>query len=305
MIRTNSPLHFRGGNWLLTSFAISAVILMALAPDIARAHGVVGDRIFLSPIVGNDAFPDNALTFATRRSDYEFSLIPSFEKQLSDSSSLLFVSGWNRVTPGAGQQGASGSVDLTIFFRQAVFISTEHEMELTLSPLLIVPTGNRRIADQGYTHLGGEALLGKGLGDLVDSPMLKFLRPIAVQAEAGYAGRIQGPKNSDVFGNLELEYSLSYLNRFVERLDVGRPWIDLVPYVQLNYAQSLFGSRLALSPDFRLTPGLAYLGKYCEISAGAQVALNGAAPSGDRVAVIGLVEVFYDDIFPALAWNPF
>jgi hypothetical protein len=36
-----------------------------------------------------------------------------------------------------------------------------------------------------------------------------------------------------------------------------------------------------------------------------QVALNGAAQPGDRVAVIGLIEVFYDEIFPALAWKPF
>jgi hypothetical protein len=47
------------------------------------------------------------------------------------------------------------------------------------------------------------------------------------------------------------------------------------------------------------------LGDYCEFSVGAQVALNGAVPSGDHVAVLGLVEVFYDNIFPVLGWNPF
>ena len=80
---------------------------------------------------------------------------------------------------------------------------------------------------------------------------------------------------------------------------------SLVPYVQFNYAQSFIASRLTTSPDFLLTPRVAYMGKYCEVSAGAQVALNGTAQSGDHVAVIGLVEVFYDDLFPALAWNPF
>jgi hypothetical protein len=53
------------------------------------------------------------------------------------------------------------------------------------------------------------------------------------------------------------------------------------------------------------TPGLAYLGNYCELSVGAQVSLNGAAPNSDRVAVIGLIESFYDDVFPVLGWNPF
>jgi len=51
---------------------------------------------------------------------------------------------------------------------------------------------------------------------------------------------------------------------------------------------------------------LAYLGDYCEVSVGAQVALNGAAQPGDRAAVIGLIEVFYDELFPTLvAWKPF
>lgn len=118
----------------------AAVILVTVLPLLrttgAYAHGIVGNRVFLSPIVGNDAFPDNALDLTMRRSDYQFSLQPSFEKQLGD----------NRV---------------------------------------------------------------------------------------------------------------------------------------------------------------AYLGEYCELSVGAQVALNGAAPSGDQVAVIGLVEIFYDNILPALGWKPF
>ncbi len=285
----------------------SALIALTLifVPGITFAHGVVGNRIFLSPIVGNDAFPDNAFSLTVRRSDYEFSLLPELEKQLSDNSSLLFTGGWARLSPRTRQEKTTGSTDLSIYFRQAVYKSAPHELEFTVSPFLLVPLGNRQIADQGYTHLGGELLLGKGLGDLPDSPSFKYLRPLALQTAVGYAGRIQGPANSDVFGNLELEYSLEYLDDFVERLNLGRPLVEFVPYVQFNYAQSFIASRLTTKPDFRLTPGLAYLGNYCELSVGAQIALNGAAPSGDRVIVIGLIEVFYDNIFPALGWNPF
>jgi len=51
------------------------------------------------------------------RSDYEFSPLPAFEKQLSDNSSLLFVGGWNRVTPGAPQRRVEGFGNLTIYFQ--------------------------------------------------------------------------------------------------------------------------------------------------------------------------------------------
>ncbi len=291
-------------NRLLASLTVTSMLVL-LMPGRASAHGVVGNRIFLSPIVGNDAFPDNALDLTLRRSDYEFSLLPELEKQLSDNSSLLFLGGWARISPGPNRPETVGSTDLSIYFRQAAYKSAPHELEVTVSPFLVLPIGNRQIADQGFTHLGGEMLLGKGLGDLPDSPSLKYLRPLALQTELGYAGRIQGRANSDVFGNLELEYSLAYLDHFVERLNVGRPLVELVPYVQFNYAQALIASRLTTKPDFRWTPGVAYLGESCELSIGAQVALNGAARSGDRVAVIGLVEIFYDNIFPVLGWNPF
>ncbi|HEY2663814.1 MAG TPA: hypothetical protein VGI47_05695 [Candidatus Binataceae bacterium] len=46
------------------------------------------------------------------------------------------------------------------------------------------------------------------------------------------------------------------------------------------------------------------MGDYREVSVGAQVTLNGAAQAGDRAAFIGLVEVFYDEIFPTLTWEP-
>jgi hypothetical protein len=279
-------------------------LLALIVPRLAFAHGMVGNRIFLSPIVGNDAFPDNAASLTLRRSDYEFSLLPVLEKQLNDNSSLLFAGGWSESEPGA-QPDESGRIDLSIYFRQAAYISVPHELDLTVSPFVVLPVGSRQIADQGYTHLGGEILLGKGLGDLADSPLLKYFRPSALQAETGYARRIQGPANSDVFASLEVEYSLEYLDRFVERLNIERPWVELVPYVQFNYAQSFIASRLTTKPDFRLTPGVAYLGDYCELSVGAQVALNGAAPSGNRAGALGLVEIFYDNIFPALGWNPF
>lgn len=302
----NYPIasRFRLREWPLGS-ALIGLMAILLVPGITLAHGVVGNRIFLSPIVGNDAFPDNALSLTARGSDYEFSLLPGLEKQLTDNSSLLFASGWAGIYPNGGQPSATGATDFSIWFRQAAFKSAQHELQLTVSPLLVVPLGNRQIPDQGYTHLGGEVLLGKGLGDLPNYPEIKYLRPIAVQTELGYAGRIQGPANSDVFGNFELEYSLRYLDDFVERVDVHRPLIEFVPFVQFNYLQSFLASRLTTKPDFRLTPGIAYQNDYCQVSVGAQVTLNGAAASGDRVAALGLVEIFYDNIFPALGWNPF
>jgi hypothetical protein len=152
----------------LLGAVLIALTLILLIPESTFAHGVVGNRIFLSPIVGNDAFPDNAFDLTARRSDYAFSLLPELEKQISDSSSLLWTGGWARVNAGASQQNTTGSTDFSMYFRQAVYKSAAHELEFTVCPFLVVPVGDRQIADQGYTHLGGELLLAKGLGDLPD-----------------------------------------------------------------------------------------------------------------------------------------
>jgi hypothetical protein len=135
-------------------------------------------------------------------------------------------------------------------------VSLSHELEFKISPFVVVPTGDRRIADERFTRLGGELLVGKGLGDLPDGGALNTLRPLAIQAEPGYAGRVQGPANSDVFANLEVEYSLRYLDHFVEPIGTDWPWLDLVPYTEFDYSQSLIASRLTTLPDFGLTPGL-------------------------------------------------
>lgn len=124
---------------------------------------------------------------------------------------------------------------------------------------------------------------------------IKYLRPLALQTQLGYA-RIQGPANSDVFGNVELEYSLRYLDHFVEPVDLGHRLIEFVPFVQFNYAQSFLASHLTTKPDLRLTPGLAYQNDYCQVSVGARVALNGAAASGDRVAGLGAVDLLRQHI---------
>ena len=284
---------------------VALAAFIAISPEVsAHGHGIVGDRIFISPIVGNDSFPDNAFSLTTRRSDYAFSIVPTLEKQLSESSSLLLTGGWD-TTEAAGNSDPSGARDLSIYYRQSLFLSPRHETEFTISPFVVAPTGDRRIGDQGYTHLGGEMMLGKGMGDLPDTPSFRLMRPIAIQAEAGYAGRVQGPANSDVFANLEVEYSLGYLNRYVRPVAAGRPLINLVPYVEFDYSQAMIDSRLTTSPDFLITPGVAYLGDKFLVSLGAQVDLNGASHRGDRAAALCLVEIFYDDIFPALGKNPF
>ena len=58
MQRDHAVLFRRALSVRFGSVMILVAILIQLSPDLAYGHGVVGNRTFLSPIVGNDAFPD-------------------------------------------------------------------------------------------------------------------------------------------------------------------------------------------------------------------------------------------------------
>src|SRR5579884_2378631 len=111
----------------------------------ASAHGVVGNRVFIAPIVGKDAFPDNALDLTLRLSNYAFSLLPELEKQLSDNSSVLTIAGWNRIDSGARQLAVSGWSDVAVFLRHAVIKSAPHELEF--HPESVCDFAGRQSAD--------------------------------------------------------------------------------------------------------------------------------------------------------------
>jgi hypothetical protein len=119
--------------WLGPLALFRIFLMLVMMPGFAFGHGVVRDRIFLSPIVGNDAFPDNALDLTMRRSNYEFSVLPTLEKRLSDNSSLFFVSSWRRVTPEAGQRTEEGFGDLSIYYPHQLRGPADDKMRLNLS----------------------------------------------------------------------------------------------------------------------------------------------------------------------------
>ncbi len=52
-------------------------------------------------------------------------------------------------------------------------------------------------------------------------------------------------------------------------------------------------------------PGTAILTRKYQLALGVQLLLNGYATHEDRAAVIGLIDIFYDELFPVLGKNLF
>ena len=62
--------------------------------------------------------------------------------------------------------------------------------------------------------------------------------------------------------------------------------------------QCLYGMGAGLYRQLLATPGIAYVTYHFEVAIGTQFALNQASVRGTHAAVVGLLDIFYDSIFP-------
>ena len=277
-------------------------LAFALLASPGRAKADLDDRDFVGSFLGNDAEAGNFFGVEIQSDNLTTGAEFFLEKTLSKRSSVGVIWGLQRLsTP--GQQPAFGTDNLSIFYKYVFLSLQHHELAVAVSPFVEVTAGNRRVGADSHNRVGGELLFAKGLGDLPES--LRYFRPLAVEGEFGFDHRVDGLSDQSIFGFVELEYSLSYLNEHVHPLRSFWLMHDLVPHVELDYDQLLNSHSAGTAPDFRVTPGLTFVSPRLVVKAGVTIAVNGAAPSGDRLAFIGLIGFPLDALVPAFSRNLF
>jgi len=285
-------------------------ILMSLGSRSGWAHGVVGDYVFLEPIITQDPTPANELdilqpSWVKDSGANNYSIAFSIEKVLwiDDNHMPRFSvgigSGWQHVSPyqGPSQDGFFG---LTTFAKYALLYSQEHEFLTSIALQLQLPTGNTGIQSSSHTAIGPVFLWEKGMGDLPNWSVLKWLRPFGIQSDFGYVPAIGGPTNHHMFADAVIEYSLPYLSNNVEDVGLKWPLRNMFLFNEFNYDQLITGPSGSTFPAILATPGVAYVSYHFELAIGTQLALNQAAVSGNHAAILGLVDIFYDSIVPRL-----
>ena len=285
-----------------------ALMLVCALCTGAYAHGVVGDYVFLEPLITQDPAPANELDILApswvRSSDANtYSIASSVEKVLwiDDEHMPRFSigggSGWSHVSP-FQSPSMQGFVGLTMFAKWAFFYSKEHEFLSSIGLQIQLPTGNTGIQSSSHTSLGPTFLWEKGLGDLPNAPVLKYLRPFAIQTDFGYVPAIGGPTHHHMFADATIEYSLPYLSNNVQDIGLKWPLRNMFLFNEINYDQVITGPSGQTFPSLLATPGIAYISYHFEVSLGTQFALNNAARPGTHAAVLGLLDIFYDSFFP-------
>jgi len=172
--------------------AIALLILTVSHTRLAWAHGVVGDYVFIEPIITQDPTPANELDILApswvRSSDANtYSIGFSMEKVLYlDENyvprfSLGGGSSWSHVSPFA-DRSRQGFGDLTLFGKYAFYYSLEHEFMMTIGFQLQLPTGSTSIEAQNHTSLGPTFLWEKAWETFRIGPFSNIFDPSVFRA---------------------------------------------------------------------------------------------------------------------------
>src|SRR5262249_47528492 len=140
------------------------------------------------------------------------------EKKLSDDLSLTLDSAWRDVNPKGGPQ-ATGADNLGITLKYAFFKNEPHEAIVSAAVESTAPTGVGAVGAEPDWAFKPFLLYGKGAGDLPDA--LAYLRPFAVQGDAGFEVSLDHGRTTVFENNVAIQYSIPYLQQSVR--DFGLP----------------------------------------------------------------------------------
>jgi hypothetical protein len=287
------------GRLILLAVVVAASEIMVPAGAFAQFPG----REFYQPFIPEDIYPGNQLGILQpqweKTSDGRvLSLSFLFSNALSDQTQLILRDEWNFTYPRSGPKHR-GFGDLEALISYMFLYSPKHEIALGAGIDGLLPWGDRQTGGSSHYRLGPAILWDVGAGDIPDDGWLRYLRPAYMEGETDFAFEISGARQRMPESNVAIGYSLEYLDKHELKLNLPTQLLHLVPFMEINYAQVTGGLEGRTPPDWYLLPGLAYLTKYYQISVGTQIALTRDANYQSHALVLGLVDIFYDEIIPA------
>jgi hypothetical protein len=245
---------------------------------------------------------------ATRETGYSVDV----SKRLTDSLGIGFGATYKVLQPEGGDT-QRGFDNLAASIKYKFYQSDERETILSAGiDWDIGGSGSKRVGAESFSTLTPALFFGKGFGDLPES--MKFVRPLAVTGLVGVgiptrSGTTSVSDEGDVSverhphtleWGFAVEYSLPYLQSFVQDVGLGEPFSRMIPVVE--FAMSTALDRGASGTTGTVNPGIIWAGRYAQLGVEAVIPVN--ARSGNRVGWIAQLHFFLDDLFPATIGRP-
>ncbi len=304
-------------------WALAAASIAMIAASSAAAHGFAGKRFFPATLATDDPFVADELSLptiasqkmpgsgdvpATRETDFAIDV----SKRVTENCGIGLGATYKVLQPDGGDT-QRGFDNLAASVKYKFYQSDEHETILSAGvDADIGGSGSKRVGAESFSTLTPSLFFGKGFGDLPET--MKFMRPFAVTGLVGVGiptraatTSISDDGEADIERHphtlewgLAVEYSLPYLQSFVEDVGLREPFSRMIPVVE--FAMSTALDRGASGTTGTVNPGVIWAGRYAQLAVEAVIPVNNR--SGNRVGWVAQLHFFLDDLFPATIGRP-
>ena len=310
-----------------TSFALltvlAAVTSTLVATESASAHGFAGKRFFPATLVTEDPFVADELSFPTvayskqpagedSPATRETSFSVDVSKRITENFGFGFGATYKQLRPDEGDT-QRGFDNLAASVKYKFYQNDEREALLSAGlDWDIGSSGSKRVGAESLSTFTPALFFGKGFGDLPAEA--KFLRPLAVTGLVGLGipsrsstttvsdeGDISVERHPHTLEwGFAIEYSLPYLQSFVQDVGLREPFNRMIPVVEFSMSTAL--DRGASGTTGTINPGIIWAGQYVQLAVEAVIPLN--SRSGTGVGWIAQLHFFLDDMFPTTIGRP-
>jgi len=299
------------------------VALCIAAPGIAEAHGFAGKRFFPATLATEDPFVADELSLptifhqkspasgdepASRETDFSVDM----SKRITGNFGIGIGTTYKVIHPD-GDDTQHGFDNLEASVKYKFYQNDLHEAIVSAGiDWDIGDTGARRVGAESFSTITPGVFFGKGFGDLPAD--MKYLRPIAITGQVGVGiptrsstttisddGDIDVERNPHTLEwGFSIQYSLPYLQSFVEDIGLKAPFNRMIPVVE--FAMSTALDRGASGTTGTVNPGIIWAGQDIQLAVEAVIPVNHR--SGNSVGVLAQLHFFLDDLFPQTLGRP-
>ena len=299
------------------------VALCCIAPAVAHGHGFAGKRFFPATLATDDPFVADELSLPTIQwqrfpagddgpggSETDFSI--DVAKRITENFGIELGATYKHIKPDGGPT-QNGFDNLGLGLKYKFFEDDVHETIASLGvDWDIGGTGARRVGAESFSTITPAVFFGKGFGDLPDN--VKFLRPLAITGLVGYGiptrsstTTVSDDGDTDVERHphtlewgFAIEYSVPYLQSFVQDVGLAAPFNRMIPIVELSMSTAL--DRGQSGTTGTVNPGVLWAGQSIQLGIEAVIPVN--RRSGNSVGVLAQLHFFLDDLFPQTLGRP-
>jgi len=231
---------------------------------------------------------------------------------VTENLGIGFGATYKRLRPDEGET-QRGFDNLAASVKYKFYQSDEHETLLSAGiDWDIGGSGSKRGGSESFSTITPTLFFGKGFGDLPVEA--KFLRPFAVTGLVGVGipsragtttvndeGELSVERHPHTLEwGFAIEYSLPYLQAFVQDVGLREPFNRMIPVVE--FAMSTALDRGASGTTGTVNPGIIWAGQYVQLAVEAVIPVN--SRSGSHVGWIAQLHFFLDDLFPTTIGRP-